>query len=325
MNAEARSLVGWTPVHFSWQEGRPVVEWCQFGDRRWREPFFDQTVRAAHAGDCPRQLTSAEVLHAWADAVPELPLAGLIFHLSRCGSTLVSRMLGAVPANRVLSEPPMLAGVLASTADEAQRITWLRGLVHACAARRFPEERNLVVKLDPWQVLDLVTIQAAFPGVPAVFVYRDPVEILVSLSDNVAATFIPSPAGAQTLGLTYAQTLQVRTEEYCARALGCIAAAAATPQGRAWRLVNYTQLPQAVEAEIAPFFGTAFDEQARASMRSVIPFHAKAPGRLVFRADSARKQRDADEDLRTLAQRWVGSAYARLEERRRAQDTPPVR
>ena len=34
---------------------------------------------------------------------------------------------------------------------------------------------------------------------------------------------------------------------------------------------------------------------------------------MIFRADTARKQRDAEGECRDLARRWVGQAYARLE------------
>ena len=309
-------------MRFFWQDGQPVVEWCQFGGLRWTAPFFRQSEQSARAEGCPLRWTPAEALNAWADAPPELPLAGMIFHLSRCGSTLVSRMLGALPANVVLSEPETLAGVLDASAwppgiGDGQRIAWLRGLVGAYAARRSPEEQRLLIKLDPWRTLDLETIRAAFPGMPSVFIYRDPVEILVSLSDNVAGMFTPTPDGAARIGLTFVEALNLSSEEYCARVLGRVAEAAAqAARDPAWRLVNYTELPEAVETEIAPFFGLKLDEEARAAMRAVTPFHAKAHGRLVFRADAARKQRDADGELRELAQRWVTPAYARLEELR---------
>ena len=280
-------------------------------------------MQSARAGGCPFQLTSADVLSEWADTAPDLPLAGLIFHLSRCGSTLVSRMLGALSANRVLSEPDPLKTVLDTTThppetSDGQRIAWLRGFVHASAARRFPDEQRLLIKFDPWHTLDLATIRAAFPGVPTVFIYREPVEILASLSDNIASTFAPTPGGAEKIGLTYPEALTASIEEYCARVLGRIAeaATAASEHDPLWRLVNYTQLPDAVETEIAPHFGLVLDEEARAAMRAVTPFHAKAQGRVVFQADSARKQSDADSELRDLARHWVDPAYARLEELR---------
>lgn len=323
---EARSLAGWTPLRFFWQEGRPVVEWCQLGARRLSAPFYAQTAQAARAAGCPTRLTPAEALDEFADATPDLPLAGLIFHLSRCGSTLVSRMLGALPAHVVLSEPETLEGVWQAAAwspgvDDETRARWLRGLIHAHGARRFPEERRLVVKLDPWHILDAEVIRRACPGVPCVYVYREPVEILVSLNDHMASTFAPTPAGATRMGLTFVEALSLGNDAYCARALGRLAeeaARTADADPAAWRLVNYRQLPEAVETLIAPHFGLRLDGAEQEAMRGVARFHAKAPGALVFQADAARKQREADEELRALAARWIAPAYAALERVRTA-------
>lgn len=330
MIPDENPLPGWVPTRFFRRDGRPMVEWCDLGTRRLAAPFFADTVRAArHAGGATR-VTPADALGGLAGDEPTVPLAGMIFHLSRCGSTLVSQMLGALPSHVVVSEAAPLEEVLravagAPDAGEQTRAGWLRGLVHAYGVGRFPEERRLFLKLDPWQVLDLEVIRAVFPKVPAVFVYRDPVEILMSLSDNVASTFTPTPEGAARLGLTFVEALSLSMEEYCARALGRIAGGAADAAARdpRWRLVNYTQLPEAVETVVAPWFGLTLDEEERETMRRVTRFHAKAPGRLVFKEDSARKQRDAEGEVRELAQRWVGPAYKRLEGLRSMPPPPP--
>ena len=323
---DARSLRGWTPVRFFQRDdGQPAVEWLQFGEERFNAPFFLQTVRDARDRNFPRWETPAEVLSELAQTSPDLPLSGLIFHLTRCGSTLVTQMLAALTANVVLSEPEPIDEILRSDrwlrpADSSTRTGWLSGLVHAWGVRRFPEERRLFLKLDPWHVLDLATIRAAYPGVPTVFLYRDPVEILVSQSDNMAGTLFSGDNGPARLGLTPADAAGMTADEYCARVLGTVAEAMATAAENdpGITLVAYPELPLAVETIIAPLFGlTPTDEDAQ-QMRQTARFHAKAPGQQVFREDSARKQGDADEEQRALAARWIGPAYARLEALRAA-------
>jgi hypothetical protein len=322
MHEQAGSVRGWTPVRFFLHDGQPTVEWCQLGDLRLTGPFFEQSVAGARAGGCAACLTPADVLAEFASDTPDLPLAGIIFHLSRCGSTLVSRMLAALPENVVLSEPEFPATLLhaqgwPALAGPGERIRFLRAWVHAQGVRRFPEERRLFIKLEPWLMLDFDLIRAAFPGVPWVFIYRDPVEIMVSQSDNIAAMLMPDPAGAARIGLPFIEALSMTHEEYCARVLGRIAEAAiaaALADPAAGRLVSYPQLPGAVETVIAPWFGLALDETATGVMRQTARFYAKAPGKIVFQEDSAGKQRTADKELRELADRWIGPAHARLEE-----------
>src|SRR5678816_558328 len=103
-----------------------------------------------------------------------------IFHMSRCGSTLVAQMLAALERNIVISEARPIDQVLGAKVDEERRIAWLRWIVNALAQRRRPAEEFFFIKLDAWHVLHLPLIQRAFPNTPWVFLYRDPIEVMVS-------------------------------------------------------------------------------------------------------------------------------------------------
>ena len=253
--------------------------------------------------------------------------SGLIFHLSRCGSTLAAQALAALPENIVLSEPEVmdvvlrLGAIMPGVTDE-QRVCWLRGLAEAYGQRRFPEERRFFIKFDTWHMLDSAVIRQAFPGVPWVFLYRDPVEILVSQLTETSGRMLPGPMSAIWMQMPLLEALQTPQEDFCARALGRIVAAAleATARDPLGRLVNYSELPGALETLIAPWFGVELGDADRDRMRQATRYHAKSPGRVIFEADAARKQRDATGELRELAQRWVGSGYARLEELRHHQN-----
>ena len=91
----------------------PAVYWADLSAERFAEPFFDQTVNRWVAGLDARPLvrTGLEALAAL-DGEPSLEPAGMIFHLSRCGSTLVSRLLGTLPGVVVLAEPAPLNTLL---------------------------------------------------------------------------------------------------------------------------------------------------------------------------------------------------------------------
>ena len=53
-------------------------------------------------------------------------------------------------------------------------------MVAAFGRRRGGRERHYFIKLDSWHTLALPLFRRAFPSVPWVFLYRDPVEVLVS-------------------------------------------------------------------------------------------------------------------------------------------------
>ena len=327
LDDSGHSLAGWVPVRWHWQAGQPQLAWCDLGDLRLSAPFFAQTVQDAQDRSRTLRRTSAETLARWSHDGPGAEPGGLIFHLSRCGSTLAAQALAASPENIVLSEPEVMdtvlrAGTIMPAVTDEQRAHWLRGLARAYGQRRFPEERRFFIKFDTWHILDFAVIRQAFPGVPWVFLYRDPVEVLVSQLTETSGRMLPGPLSAIWLQMPLLEALQTPQEDFCARALGRIVEAAleATARDPLGRLVNYSELPGALETVIAPWFGVDLSDADRDRMRQATRYHAKSPGRVVFQADSARKQRDANAGLRELAQRWVGSGYARLEESRHEQE-----
>src|SRR6478736_6559388 len=109
------ALEGWLPVHVTWEASEPVVEWAYAGQRPLSEPFYSQTAFLLMQQPFNllfQQRTSMQTLLDHATKHPGIEPSGFIFHLSRCGSTLLSRMLAALPRNVVVSEPPPVNAVL---------------------------------------------------------------------------------------------------------------------------------------------------------------------------------------------------------------------
>lgn len=323
---DAHLMAGWMPIRWSWHVGEPVLDWCDLGSLRLTAPFFAQTVQDAQNRSRTLLQTSADTLTQLPDSGPGARPSGFIFHLSRCGSTLAAQALAAVPANIVVSEPEVVdtvlrAGAILQGVSDAMRVAWLQGLAKAYGGRRFPEEQHFVIKFDAWHILDLDVIRRAFPQVPWIFLYRDPVEVLVSQMTEVSGRMLPGPMSAGWLGMPLIEALQTPQEDFCARALGCIAASGADAAQRdpLGRVVNYTQMPGAVETVIARWFGMALNDADRERIRQSARFHAKSPVR-PFTGDAAAKQRLATAELRALADHWVCPAYGRLEEIRKAQE-----
>ncbi len=182
---ELADLAGWTPIRFDFSGRTPTVDWADLTGERFVDPFFDETVARWLSGPDARPLvrTGLEALVAL-DNEPSLEPAGMIFHLSRCGSTLVSRMLRAVPGVVVLAEPAPLNALLRldpDRVDQATLVRLVRLLVRALGRRRHGDERQLVLKCTSWNIRRREILAAAFPEVPWVWVQRDPVRVLASL------------------------------------------------------------------------------------------------------------------------------------------------
>ena len=93
----------WIPCELTTAGQRSLVRWIHPGAKPlFTEPFFRQTIDALVQANAVQKLTP---LGALAEVAPTKAPAGFIFHVSRCGSTLVSRSLAGIPRHRVVSEP----------------------------------------------------------------------------------------------------------------------------------------------------------------------------------------------------------------------------
>jgi hypothetical protein len=101
--------------------------------------------------------------------------------------------------------------------------------------------------------------------------------------------------------------------EYCARVLEVICEAALRHCGDgAARLVNYAQLPQALDEVVMPHFGLDCTTAERERMAAVTQFDVKSPTSH-FTPDAASKQAQATAAVRMAAEARLGPSYRQLE------------
>jgi hypothetical protein len=265
-----------------------------------------------------RHQTPLEELGDLVGTQPSLRPTGFIFHLSRCGSTLISQMLAATPENLVLSEPDPVDTLLRAHfrhpgITETQQVQWLQWLVGVLAWRRHPAETNLFLKFDCWHTLFLPLICRAFPDVPWIFVYREPLEVMVSHLGHRGAQMIPGVLDPGLFGWDPETVGRMTLEEYGARVLAKIGEAAlAEIRCGKGKLVNYQQLPDVLWPVLREYWNVDFCPEEMARMRVAVHMNAKNPA-LPFEADSEAKRNSATAALRTLTQHWLAGIYQQLE------------
>lgn len=320
----ALSLEGWVPMRIYWQGAGPLVEWCYLGAARFTHAFFDTTIQ--HALELPfnslfRHRTPMEVLGEWHARSPGLNPSGFIFHMSRCGSTLVAQLLASLQNSVVLSEAGPIDAFVRShlrapDAPASQRIDWLRWVVSALGQRRSGAEQHYFIKLDGLTTAYLAFVREAFPDVPWIFLYRDPVEVMVSNLRSPSAATIPGIVGVDVLHLPLSQIAVMSMEEYTARVLGvlCDSAGRCLP-GELGKPVHYRQLPDAVWEMLPRHFGFQPTAAEVTRMRDIAGSNVKDPQQR-FTSDSESKQREASAQVRELAEQWIGPHYRQLETRR---------
>ncbi|MBV9858911.1 MAG: hypothetical protein JO038_02235 [Alphaproteobacteria bacterium] len=283
-------LAAWTPVAVNLGSAAPSVDWGDLRGVRFAEPFLQQTV-GRWAGDDPQPLirTSLDVLAAL-DVAPSLDPAGLVFHLSRCGSTLLSRLLSVVPGTLVVSEPPPLNTLVAAdpgAIDDAALVPMLRAMVRALGRIRFGDERRYILKLSSWNVRRIGLFRRAFPEVPVVWVQRDPIEVVASLlADEPGwAKLQRFPAELERLFGLAEQDIATSDEAgFYAQALAALLRAVAEDKRGTRLVLDYRELPNAIWERAAPFLGIGLDPADIARMRDEARYDSKSVGQRPFAA-----------------------------------------
>lgn len=167
-------LTGWIP----WKVVEPgSLAWLPLDDEPFLRPFFQDNLHrlaVRNAGGWMVRST-LDLLDGNLDDLESLQPALLIFHISRCGSTLLAQMLATDPANVVLSEPPLLDDLLRTGQD--QRV---KPLLRLLGQKRFPGSRRLVLKLDSWHFAFHGLLRDLFPATPFVLLYRNPAWVMAS-------------------------------------------------------------------------------------------------------------------------------------------------
>jgi hypothetical protein len=312
-------LTGWTPIRVGWRDGQPLVDWCHTEGVAFTDPFFGETVQRCLSHPFRllfRHETTIERVGRHVAEHPGLPPAGFVFHMSRCGSTLVSQMLAAVVEHRVLSEPPPVdsvlraAEVLPDLTDDG-REAWLRWTV-AALGQGAPGQSRLFVKFDAWSALELPLVRRAFPAVPCVFLFRDPVEVLVSQSRQYGAHVLPGVLPAEAFGMTPETAAAIPLVEYAARVLGRICEAALGFENDPLvTFADYADLPDLVFSDLLPAWSVALSRPDLEAMAAAGMRNAKNPAVAFDMAEAGRRPPPSPAMI-AAADRWMMPAFEQL-------------
>lgn len=285
-----------------------------------QDPFMQETIARVPARESVVQIARKDVGKGAAGTSP----AGIVFHVSRCGSTLVSQLLKQHVGIVAYAEPLPLNEILLPPHKwpRAEVVGALRSLGAAFARHA---RKPYVLKLTSWNTLFCDIVAEAFPGTPWILCLRDPLEVAVSLLRQPAGWIWDGngPAAPFRKYVDPEGRAQSR-EAYVARlyAAFCEAACRLDPDGG--RLVDYAALPAAVWETVAPHFSLTVDKAVQGHMRAAAAMNSKAPvGRPEkFSADAAAKNASASAALRQAIDAMARPALVQLQSRYAAPAAP---
>ena len=282
----------------------------QIGRDELKDAFMQETITRVPAQEKIVQVARNHIGRAPPDTAP----AGIIFHVSRCGSTLISQSLKRLDDVVVYAEPQPINEILVPPHKWPR--TELAGALRTLGvALAHHAARPYVLKLSSWNTLYCDIVAEAFPHTPWILCFRDPVEVSVSLLSRPPGWFSGSGDAARGLvSQVDPEHASQSHEEFVARAYGAFCTAAAKLDISRGLLISYESLPQSLWSLVAPHFSLAVDATHRERIADAARGHAKAPigTRSEFTADSAAKQQAASPELRRAIESFARPQLERL-------------
>lgn len=322
------SLRSFLPVDALVHQGKPQIEWLEMADVEFDDPFFHETVERWRQSNPKHKPTVSDY-----DALLQVEKlaktckpSGLIFHTSRCGSTLVANACRALNSSRVIAEAPVIDKLISrlltdappSSPRELIYLTLIKAAVEILGRPAIGTSNRYVVKFAAPSILHIERIRRIWPGIPAVILYRHPLEVMASNLRKIPHWMIieNNPrAAAAILRASVAKLEEMGREEFCARALGRFYAAALAAQpDTSTFFLDYDELSPQMLGRITELFGFVLSREEVLRIESGMLSHSK-DSRHLFEPDGLEKQQNASPKTVHMTEEWVMPAYLRLMER----------
>ena len=315
---------GWLPVDAVVVDGRPGLWWMEMANVSLDEPFFQQTVDRAKRDNRGELFTEFDALLQLEKVIESVPPTGFIFHSSRCGSTLVANACRAIANSIVLSEAPAIDKLIARFFTDATKggvkeslySVFLRGVVRALGQQRTGSEQHLFIKFACTSFAQIDRITRIWPHVPWIFLYRDPVETVVSNVNDPPPWLLDDDwrVLASITGVTPAEVAAMSLEERCARSIGSLYSRAVALANDNSMLLNYNQLSISNVLEFFKLSPSPQESEAIARTRGI--YSKEVSGMRPFVTDADAKQKLASDLIRKATDEWSNEAYQQLEQKR---------
>lgn len=185
------ALRNWIPYKLQEQTN---THWLYTGLHPYIEPFFDDTIfkckLLAENRHRQRVVSTCSMLEEW--SLPDaLSPTAIIFHVSRCGSTLLAQLLGLDKKHISLSEVPFFDNLLRSKFTGQDLSAYLPHALSFYARKRNGDENRLFIKTDSWHLFFYEQWRMFYPSTPFILLYRRPDETIFSQEKKKGMHAVP--------------------------------------------------------------------------------------------------------------------------------------
>ncbi|RKS92655.1 hypothetical protein BC952_2567 [Flavobacterium limicola] len=217
-------LLHWIPYKLIEKDNDVYFEWIYLGDRKYTDPFFDETISKCKShpynSKVVRAVSTIENLLDWSKQLICIELKSLVFHVSRCGSTILSQSLVTSSGNIMISEAPLIDQILRTTVfDFKQKCVLVEAAIRLLGQKRFLEQKNLIIKLDAWHIFNVAQFRLIFPELPFMLLYREPSEVLKSHQKMIGMHMVPGLIPHSVFGFPSLNITEIGYKQYGALVL----------------------------------------------------------------------------------------------------------
>lgn len=204
----ACDLNGWIPYKTYYQENELFCKWLFVGNTAFTEPFFEDTIQKCKSlpenSTLKHSISNIELLKDWSQSIDNIIPTAIIFHVSRCGSTLLSQLLGLDQKNIILAEVPIFDEILRwgfNQSMEDNILAYLQSAIAFYGAKRNINEQHLFIKTDSWHIHFYDLYRKLYPNIPFIFLYRNPEEVILSHQKKKGLHTVPGLIEAEIFGI----------------------------------------------------------------------------------------------------------------------------
>jgi hypothetical protein len=281
-------LNNWYPVKLYQEADELKCQWKYFKGIEFTDPFFNDTILRAGSLEINynqyKPISDLSILTEWADNMNAVEPTLFIFHVSRCGSTLLTQSLGLNDQHIVLSEVPFIDDILKQlTIDEWLINTEYKAILKAAInlyGRRFKvEQEKLFIKTDSWHLYYLPLFRLLYPSTPVLLLFRIPEEVLHSQQKKRGMHAVPGLIANNVLKITNNISGIVNFDRHLVTVLESYfkSMIKIAQNDKLSCLVNYNEGIEQIIIQIAELIGADFDQNYRNLINERSRYNAKFP------------------------------------------------
>lgn len=312
------------PLSFDRRHRRAT--WLDLQQVLLKEPFFNHEIsRLSKARTWSSSLnTSWSDVVRIADLLEPAPPDSVIFHVSRCGSTLLTNLYRIVTDGIALSEAApvhqlhqqiMAESHRARLSDEQQSSSIVLAALVTLYRRLYG--RPLVIKTHTIGILGIRQLRAVWPNTPFVINIRHPLEVAVSNLDKPAdwvKSYLHPSTSPNIFGCDHAMRMSMSVEEYCARGLGFFYHKVLEQLDDRCHVIDYSSITSSNIPSVLNSMGLPrHNPLDHAAIAGIFDSYSKDRSRTRrFSNDTHAKNGRASSTLRHHLEKWSHAAYAAL-------------